>query len=647
MRFAPVQAAAVRLDADSAPWSNDYGDVYHARAGAMGQAQTVFLAGNGLPSRWQGRDRFVVLETGFGLGHNFLTTWLAWKQDPLRCQHLFFVSMDRHPVSREVLESAHARLNDAEMRAMGAALREDWPTPSPDLHVRRFDGGRITLLLAHADVQAALRQFRLKADAVYLDGFSPRLNPQMWSAPVLKAVARLSSPQATLSTWTAAGEVQRGLQSAGFDVRTVEGWGGKRERIQAKRVVFPTQRRGPAPIDMPVWRAPHAPVVVVGAGLAGAACAQALARAGVACTVLERAPQVATGASGNPAGLFHGVLHTEDGVHARLGRAAALLAAREYRDALPPSLGQGSVCGLERHESQRDPQQMLDLIQALGLPPDYVQALKPDTAWDRPRWLYPAGGWLDPRAWVQQALREPGIAVRTGAAVHSLQRVGRTWVMRDAQGSVLARTGHVVLCQAAAVLDCLPESVTHDWPVGLQRGQITRVPAGTPGLRAPQRPRSGGGYALTLPNGDVWCGASASNQDEDPSIRARDHADNLHKLNLLTGSEVELDPGSLQGRVGWRFHTDDRLPLVGACPAFTTPSPESLPKTGSMRLRDWPVEPGLYLATALGSRGITWAPLVGWLLAAQVRGDPLPLPADLVDALDPRRFAIRSLRRSA
>jgi tRNA 5-methylaminomethyl-2-thiouridine biosynthesis bifunctional protein len=646
MRFAPVQAAAVRLDDDRAPWSDDYGDVYHARAGAMGQAKAVFIAGNGLPARWQGRDRFVVLETGFGLGHNFLATWLAWRQDPMRCQRLFFVSMDRHPVNREVLEAAHARLKDADTRALSAALREDWPSPSPDLHLRRFDDGRITLLLAHADVQAALRQFRLQADAVYLDGFSPRLNPQMWTAPVFKAVARLCAPQATLSTWSAAGEVQRGLRSAGFAVRTVAGWGGKREQVQGLHVGFASERGHSQAMDTPVWRAPHAPVVVVGAGLAGAACAQALSRAGVACTVLERAPQVADGASGNPAGLFHGVLHTEDGAHARLGRAAALLAAGEYR-AWRPSTEQGALGGLERLESEWDADQMQGLIQALGLPPDYVQALRPDPSWDRPRWLYTAGGWIDPRAWVQQALRAPGISVRTGAAVHTMERVGRSWVLRDAQGSVLARTGHVVLCQAAAVLDCLPESVTHDWPVGQQRGQITQVPAGTPGLRATQRPRSGGGYALTLPTGEVWCGASASHHDDDPTVRARDHVDNLRKLKRLTGSDVELDPSSLKGRVGWRFHTDDRLPLVGACPAFKAPPPESLPKTGSMRLRDWPVEPGLFLATALGSRGITWAPLIGWLLAAQVRGDPLPLPADLVDAVDPRRFALRRMRRGA
>jgi tRNA 5-methylaminomethyl-2-thiouridine biosynthesis bifunctional protein len=55
---------------DGAPFSERYGDVYASRDGALAQAQQVFLAGCGLLQRWRGRDQFVVLETGFGLGLN-------------------------------------------------------------------------------------------------------------------------------------------------------------------------------------------------------------------------------------------------------------------------------------------------------------------------------------------------------------------------------------------------------------------------------------------------------------------------------------------------------------------------------------------------------------------------------------------------
>jgi tRNA 5-methylaminomethyl-2-thiouridine biosynthesis bifunctional protein len=71
---------------------------------------------------------------------------------------------------------------------------------------------------------------------------------------------------------------------------------------------------------------------------------------------------------------------------------------------------------------------------------------------------------------------------------------------------------------------------------------------------------------------------------------------------------------------------------------------------GARRLeqpRHVPRVSGLYVLAALGSRGITWAPLLGELLAAAIVGAPLPLPGSLLDAVDPGRFAARALRRSA
>ena len=105
MSFA-IAPAEVDFSDPASPASPLYGDVYHARAGALAQARHVFLGGSGLPGRWQGRDRFVVLETGFGLGNNFLATWDAWQQDPQRCGRLVFVSVEKHPLRREDLARA-------------------------------------------------------------------------------------------------------------------------------------------------------------------------------------------------------------------------------------------------------------------------------------------------------------------------------------------------------------------------------------------------------------------------------------------------------------------------------------------------------------------------------------------------------------
>ena len=173
---------------DGLAWAPGFQDVYHARDGAFAQARHVFLQGNGLPGRWQGRARFVILETGFGLGNNFLATWAAWRADPQRSKRLIFVSIDKHPVLLTDLKRAfegHA------LPELAQQLIAAWPAPTPDIHRLSFDHGAVILLLVHADVQAALRELFLKADAFYLDGFAPARNPQMWNIWVTKALGRL------------------------------------------------------------------------------------------------------------------------------------------------------------------------------------------------------------------------------------------------------------------------------------------------------------------------------------------------------------------------------------------------------------------------------------------------------------------------
>jgi tRNA 5-methylaminomethyl-2-thiouridine biosynthesis bifunctional protein len=60
-----------------------------------------------------------------------------------------------------------------------------------------------------------------------------------------------------------------------------------------------------------------------------------------------------------------------------------------------------------------------------------------------------------------------------------------------------------------------------------------------------------------------------------------------------------------------------------------------------------PRHPGLWVTGALGSRGLIWAPLAAQMLAAWMEGTPMPLQADLVDALDPARWLVRQARQAS
>ena len=225
----PLEPARLILDANGTPFSEVYGDVYHSVAGGHAQSCHVFLAGNGLPARWQGKKRFVILETGYGLGLNFLATWLEWLNDPLRCDELQFVSVEKHPFRVDDLVRAHAAW--PELSSVAAELHRYWPALVPGLHRLELAERRLTLTLGFGEAAQLLSRIETPVDAFYLDGFSPARNPELWSPEICRSLASLAVPGATLATWSVAGQVRRALTAAKFDVDKRPGYAGKRQML--------------------------------------------------------------------------------------------------------------------------------------------------------------------------------------------------------------------------------------------------------------------------------------------------------------------------------------------------------------------------------------------------------------------------------
>lgn len=645
MKAGRIEPGVLAFDADGLPRSPAFDDRYHPRAGAWAQARHVFLGGNQLPARWAGRDRFVIVETGFGLGHNFLATWGAWRADGHRPGRLWFVSIEKHPLSRADLQAVHA---DSPEPALSRALVAAWPPLVANWHNLAFEGGRVMLLLAFGDVADAVPGLVVQADALFLDGFAPARNPQMWEARMLKALAHRCAPGASAATWSVARTTVEGLQSAGFTVDRAPGLASRPAMTVARFGQRYTPRQPAARPPLPARARHERRCAIVGAGLAGAATAWALARDGWQCTVFDRHAMPAAEASGNAGGLFHGVVHAGDGLHARAFRAAALEAERTYRPLVADGTVPGQVQGLLRTETALDAPAMRALLDRLGLPPDYVQALDADAASARaghrlrgPAWWYPGGGWLDPAALVRHWLGAPGVHFAGRHDIADVRAEGDGWQLLDPAGRIVADVPVVVLAHGRAAAAQVPGTQGHlQW----QRGQVTLLPAQTAGWQAPRVPLGGAGYALTLADGRVLCGATTSPDDDDPRVRNADHAHNLERLGRLglrdhaqPAGSTALPPG-LQGRVGWRLGTADRLPLVGAVPVGGSTA---------TRVAHAVRRPGLYACTGFGGRGITWAALAGQLAAAWVTRCPFPLEAALVDALDPARFMVRARQRHA
>ena len=586
--------------------------------------------------QWLGHADFVVLDPGFGAGVRFLALWQAWRQDPQRCQRLHVVSLESNPLTALDLAQANTHSPHADL---ATALIQAWPPQTPNLHLLDFESSQVRLTLGFGSLPILLRSLRLAAHSICLCSSDTQLESSVWTSALLKSVGRLAAPNASLWAPQTDPTLLAGLRTAGFEPLVSDDPGpGENSawRLGAPRF---------APRRLPSIQVRCADAIVVGAGLAGAAVAQALAHQGLRVTVLEREAGPAQGASGNPAGLFHGAVHPQDGLYARLYRAAALVAASTYRPALQGGLVAGQAQGMLRQETDSlGLDGMLRTLQAQGLPSDYVQALSAADAsamagvqLQSPCWFYPSGGWVAPPDWVRSALQSPGVTLRSNTSVHSLKRSGSLWQLLDNEGRALAQTTLLVLCNAQQAAPLLKTQGPGAWPLSQARGQVTHWPlSSAPTLRLPV---AGEGYALPLPMG-LLCGATRQEADHGAAVRAADHLLNTARLQRLTGLAPPRDTSTWQGRVGWRLHSDDRLPIAGPVPLMAMPPGQRLDQA-----RLLPREQGLFVLTALGSRGLSLAPLMGRLVAAQATGAPWPLEQDLVDAVDPGRWTVRAARR--
>jgi tRNA 5-methylaminomethyl-2-thiouridine biosynthesis bifunctional protein len=576
---------------DGTPFSETFGDLYHNPAGGLAEKRHVFLAGNGLPGRWAGRERFVILETGFGLGVSFLLTLQAWRRDPSRCSKLHFVSVEKHPFQLVDLQRAHQSY--PEVRTEAAELHARWPLLVPGAHRLEFGDAVLTLFLG--DIKL-LRDLRLSADAIYLDGFAPAKNADMWTPQVLRSVSRLAAPGATAATWSVAGAVRHALEETGFTVEKRPGFGGKREMLVARNTRH-------EPKNSPVKTRKAA---VVGAGLAGAAVCERLCARGWEVDLYERHDAPAQEASGNHAGTFHPVVTPDDSVFARLTRAAFLFSLSRWKTLSGVRWDPSGVLQLARDEKEETSQRKS--IATLALPPEYAQYVSREEASahagvpvSAPGLWFPQAGWINPRSLVQAQLDACGSRLRRffGKDLTALPDAPLTILANAAEAPKLQPVPHLRLRRV--------------------RGQLTYVPEDA--LEAPHVVVLRGGMVLPPLDGVCVVGASFDIDDEEAAPRAESDAGNLERLGRILGVR-EISLKDVKNRVAFRSVAPDRLPVAG-------------------RIAD-----GVYGAFAYGSRGLIWAALAAELIASALEGEPLPLEGKLADALAPDRFTRRAARVS-
>lgn len=482
------------------PRAQDFGDVYFSVEDGLEETRSVFLRACGLPEAWQGKPVFTVGELGFGTGLNALALWALWRAQGNLSGWLHLVSVEKHPLTRQDAERALSAW--PQLKPMTDRLLQQWPSLFKGPHRLIFPEDRFSITIFQDEAEAALTQMDMRADAWFLDGFAPACNAAMWSQAVLDQIGRLSRPGARIGTFTVAGAVRRGLAQAGFEVSKQPGFGRKRERLEA---IYGGKDEPPV--------SSQAPILIRGAGIAGASLARALRLRGRDVRVID--PNgVAGGASSAPAGLLTPRLEKADRPHVR-----ATLAAFDFARRLYEPLAEFHPTGVDRlAKDDKEAERFSDLAGLMG----------EGYAWTGEMLEMAASGWFEPAALVARLLGDVPVA-----------REGER------------RDGEILIHATGAHFDLDGDITPSAGRVGVFKGRV------------PDRPLSWGGYLAPTPQGDVLLGAThikgwaPGEGDEALSTFHQDLASRRADL------AETIDPLPVSSWGGVRASTPDRLPVAG------------------------------------------------------------------------------------
>lgn len=643
----PLPSPEFDIDPDSGPRSTLFNDGYASPAGAAAETETVFLDGIGAPAAWRDRASFAIGETGFGLGLNFLMTWDLWRRTALPDACLHYVSVEGYPLDNPSLIRALALYRGVPgLAPLIDALCRCFPIRHAGFHRLVLDGGRVHLTLLFGPVEDNLSQLTGKMDAWYLDGFAPARNPDMWSAPVFRAIARRSKPGGRLATYTAAGHVRRGLEEAGFSIEKHPGYAHKRERLTGMLVTPPEDAKADAPwFSLPPAPADPGEVAIIGGGIAAQCCWHALKARGIAARVFDRAG-AAGGMGANPVAMIAPKLPVGASLPGRLN-ALTFLRALSFYDGLGDSVWHAPRGALQAAAEGIDTaDRQTRLIDALGWPADIITVTE---AGGISAQSYPASGCLDPQA-VREAIGAP---VDT-ADIDALLPVDGGWRLLDAAGKVVW-TGQTILVAAGGWTGML---LNAPW-LGIRpsRGQVSWIEGNALPAGLPAQGIGFGGYLspeITLPDGgrgrvlgssfDAWPDPESDTGWQEWS--QDDHEGYAAEFAQAFG----LSPPPAQtGWTGLRAMTGDRLPVAGPVPEIEAYRTDYGDLHHGRHWVDYPparYRNGLYVLSGLGARGYQFAPLMADLTADMIAGTPLPLEKNLVEAVHPARFLIRDMKRA-
>lgn len=644
---------------DGTPYSHKFNDIYFDTFEGFRQSQETFIIQNKIYERLLRHQKtFTIIETGFGTGLNFLLTLQVYQkivESKLVSTppQLHFISVEKYPLNKKDLKKSLTLW--PELAQLSDLLVKIYPSSYDKNVTLSFFNGQVSLTLLFGDAAQCLSELSPRAriaDAWYLDGFSPRKNPDMWSPELFKQIERLSQEQASLATFTLSGDVRRELIKAGFRVEKVAISGKKKQCMRARFQQGLSLGKG-YQIRPKIIKPMHA--VIIGGGIAAACAAYALTKKGIKVVVYCKDNTVAQGASSNKIGALFPLIHQQKDDISEFYETA-FYRARELYDEI---LSQGfhfahNWCGLLEvayKESLKTRQTQFENIKVW--PECLIQSLNQEEASNIANiplkhggLFMPKAGWIAPvelvNALFTAAKKTNRLKIETQVEVNSIEQLtNNQWKLNTNKADITAST--LIICAGAHTAKL---NIVNHLPLTSVRGQVSNMKAHKD-LAKLNTVICHKGY-LTPAHNNIHCiGASFEKNTFNTEVTTKEDRYNFKMLNQclpeLNAWTIE-DVASSKARL--RCMTPDHLPMVGVMPKLDAHKDlyAHLRKDKNWKFYEAaPHYENLYVLTGLGARGLCTAPLLADILAADLSGSPYPVDNKMLFNLSPNRFVIRDL----
>ena len=663
-----IQHAKIHFNQENTPVSDKFDDVYFSNQDGLAETHYVFLEGNQLWERWVNYQEahFVIAETGFGTGLNFFAVTTLFREfrqkhpdSPLK--RLYFISFEKYPLLLYALQQAH--LAYPQFSHLAQHLQQHWLNPIQGCYRFHFD--ETTLDLWFGDVAKNLPQLgdyiNGKIDAWFLDGFAPSKNPDMWNEQLYQQMFRFTKPQGTFATFTAASAVRKGLENAGFNITKRKGFGKKRECLSGQKTHEKLTALSAPWFHSQSVNLKEQDIAIIGGGIASLCTAISLLKRGAKITIYCEDEQTALNASGNKQGAFYPQLSDDNDRNIRFYIHAFAYGHQFLQWAIQQQIKfEHEFCGVALCAYNEKAESKLNKIAALNLPSDLYQSLNQTELSKKVGLPLPFGGgfipqgaWLAPRQLVQHAfafLEKQGVQIKTSQKVTALSQTENGWQIKTAENETFC---HEVVALANG--HKLTEfEQTQKLPLYPVRGQVSQIPTSANLLKL-KTVLCYDGYLTPVDQAkSSHCiGASHVRDNATREFSLTEQQENQQKIqqNIPEEWTKEVDTSGNLARIGVRCSVRDLTPMMGAVPHFSAQQTQ-YQNLFNLRRRKQPIEqaanyPNLYLIGALGSRGLTSAPLLGETLASLIYGEPLPMSEDLIHNLMPNRSWVRRWLKGA